>query len=94
VFARPVTSAFAASIMAEAARQHACSARPNAVFGHPATTQTCSGPARSLRVRIAGLFGDTWLSCELEQPHGSAATIVVQTEDWCAAVASALDTAG
>ncbi|MCW2755289.1 MAG: hypothetical protein JWQ32_2700 [Marmoricola sp.] len=94
VFARPVTGAFAASIVAAAAHQRSCTGRPNTIFGKPAMTQVCSGPSRSVRIRQAGLFGDTWLSCEIQASRQSVPVLLRRTDDWCAAVASALDTAG
>ena len=94
VFARPVTGAFAASIVAAARHQPSCANRPNPVFGTPAMTQVCSARSGSVRVRHAGLFGDTWLTCELQAPRTSVPVLVLRTDDWCAAVVSALDTAG
>ncbi|MCW2854893.1 MAG: hypothetical protein JWR52_508 [Marmoricola sp.] len=94
VFARAVTPAFAASIVAGAASERRCSGRPNPVFGRPAMTQVCSGPPGSVRVRHAGLFGDTWLTCEIQASRQSVPVLLLRADDWCAAVASALDTAG
>lgn len=94
VFARPVTAAFAGSVVASAAHVPGCTVKANPVFGKPALTQVCSTPARSVRVRQAGLFGDTWLSCEVQASGQSVAVLTRRSDDWCAAVASALNTAG
>lgn len=92
VFARPVTTAFATSVVAATTHDPGCTGHPNTVFGRPAVTQVCQEPGHAVRMRQAGLFGDTWLSCELQARESSAA-LTRRSNDWCAAIASALNTA-
>ena len=88
VFARPVTSDFAGTLVAQAGRQPDCTAAPARDFGTPAVLQTCTRPSGTERVRRAGLFGDTWLTCELAGPAASRPR--ARLDDWCAAVVAAL----
>jgi hypothetical protein len=88
VFARPVDAGFAQSLVSQAGRQSGCQAGAASVFGSPALLQTCTQAGGIQRVRRAGLFGDTWLTCELAGPAGVRSRL----DDWCAAVVAALDT--
>jgi hypothetical protein len=90
VFARPVTADFAATLVAQAGHEAGCTAQQAPHFGAPALLQTCTRAGATERVRRAGLFGDTWLTCELAGPatgHPRA-----RLDDWCAAVVAALRT--
>jgi hypothetical protein len=86
VFARPVTTAFATSVAGQAVGEQGCTAAQTPGFGSPSVLQTCTLPGNTQRVRRAGLFGDTWLTCELS---GAAADLEKRTDRWCAAVVSA-----
>ena len=88
VFARPVPSAFATSLVGQAGRQPGCTAAAAPVFGSPSVVQTCTLPGNVQRVRRAGLFGDTWLTCEVSGP--TAPDLEKRTDRWCAAVVSAV----
>ena len=62
-------------------------------FGTPTVTQVCRRPGGEQRVRHAGLFGQTWLSCEVSAPSAQATGIRERADAWCVQVANALDTA-
>jgi hypothetical protein len=89
VFARPVDAAFAGALVRQAGRQPGCTAQPTAEFGKPALLQTCTLPGDVQRVRRAGLFGDTWLTCEVSGAASPA--LARRTDRWCAAVVAAVD---
>jgi hypothetical protein len=88
VFARPVTATLAGSLVRQAGRQDGCTAAAAPVFGSPSVLQTCTLTGGVQRVRRAGLFGDTWLTCEVS---GSAEQLPARTDAWCAAVVAAVD---
>ncbi|MGY2874063.1 hypothetical protein ACVW00_001253 [Marmoricola sp. URHA0025 HA25] len=87
VFARPVSPAFATTLVGVDAGQPGCTQAPAPTFGSPATLQSCTLPSDVRRIRRAGLFGDTWLTCEVS---GAAAGLEKRTDQWCAAVVAAL----
>lgn len=94
VFARPVEAAYARSVVAANRGVRGCRTAQGAAYGAPTTTQVCSLPGaagRTQRVRHAGLFGQTWLTCELQGPP--AADLRARADTWCVQVANALDTA-
>lgn len=93
VFARPVTVAEARTLVRRTRRDGDCAFPRSIGFGDPGVTSVCEqdeGPA--IRARLQGLFGDTWLSCELEQPLGArqdgaesdaGADVVRRADRWC-----------
>lgn len=93
VFARPIDAAFARKVISSSTRSTRCRAVPGSLFGKPSTTQTCRFPDGSQRVRHAGLFGQTWLTCEIEASDTSAPRLRSRTDAWCVEVANALNTA-
>ena len=92
VFARPVTAQFARTLTRLAATERGCRARPRTDFGSPGLVQTCTRTSSPLRIRRAGLFGDTWLSCEVSG-RGRSAALRARTDAWCLSVANALNAA-
>jgi hypothetical protein len=94
VFGRPVTAAFARRVAAQASTQRGCRTLDEPSFGDPARLQVCRLPGGVLRVRNAGLFGDTWLSCEVSARGSGADEVRARADTWCVEVANALDTAG
>ena len=62
-------------------------------YGKPTVTQVCRRAGGEQRVRHAGLFGQTWLSCEVAAPSAEAAGIRDRADAWCVQVANALNTA-
>ena len=66
MFARPVDAAFARTGRSRSSRQtEGCRTSPGPAYGDPSVTQTCRLPDGGQRVRHAGLFGQTWLTCEV-----------------------------
>ena len=69
IFGRPVSAGFARVLVHQARREAGCRSRLSADFGRPTVLQRCElaapdGAGREqLRVRRAGLFGATWLTC-------------------------------
>ena len=93
VFARPVEGPFAETVIAAGAKTEGCRTVPGPAYGKPAATQLCLFPGGEQRVRHAGLFGQTWLTCELAATGGEPAELRVRADRWCVEVANALDTA-
>ena len=90
VFARPVTPPFARTLVRSAAKTDGCRSARSA-FGRPAVLETCSRANNKQLARHSGLFGDTWLTCEVTQP-GTRKAATARANAWCLAVAGALDT--
>ena len=67
--------------------------RPGPAYGDPSLTQTCRLPDGTQRVRHAGLFGQTWLTCEVSAPApAEVAEVSDRSERWCVEVANTLNT--
>ncbi|MGO4255904.1 hypothetical protein [Marmoricola sp. RAF53] len=95
VFARPVTAAFGGEVIADGRGKAGCTTQPAATFGNPGALQVCALSGGRTRVRHAGLFGATWLTCELvgkESGQESAQALRADADAWCVAVANSLDT--
>ena len=88
IFARSVTATLATSMVRDAGRQAGCTATTATVFGSPSLLQTCTSPGGLGRERRAGLFGDSWLTCEVSGP---AQQLRARTDAWCAQVVASLD---
>ena len=88
VFARPVAADFAGTLVAQAGKRQGCTSAAASVFGRPALLQTCTVSPGLERVRRAGLFGDTWLTCEVA--GASATRPRARLDAWCATVVAAL----
>jgi outer membrane murein-binding lipoprotein Lpp len=102
VFARPVDAAFARTVIASGARTEGCHTVRGPTFGRPSSTQVCELDGGEQRVRHAGLFGQTWLSCELSTTSDSTdrtgpatgpdAGLRERTDRWCVEIVNALNT--
>ncbi len=93
VFARPVTPAFAKSVITASNKSTGCEAVSGPTFGDPSYTQQCELADGTRRVRHAGLFGQTWLTCEVTAPGDTALSDVRSRADaWSVAVANTLNT--
>jgi hypothetical protein len=90
VFARPVSADLAGTLVGQAGQQQGCTAEQTSTFGAPAVLQTCTLPDGVHRVRRAGLFGDTWVTCEVS--GAASPSLGRRTDHWCAAVIAALST--
>ena len=88
VFARPVTPALARGVVRQAGRERGCSTPQGPGFGSPSLLQVCEADGQR-RVRHAGLFGQTWLTCELDGPDVEDE----RAEQWCVTLVNSLDTA-
>jgi len=96
VFARPVSTTFAGSLVKSAADQPGCRVVKGPKFGKPSVAQLCSLAAAGVqggitRVRYAGLFADTWLACEVTGPRAKKADVKKRAGSWCVNVATTLD---
>jgi len=94
IFARPVDAGFARKSIASSRRMQGCSVGQGPAYGDPSVTQTCRLPDGTRRVRHAGLFGQTWLSCEVADTGAEVAEIRERADRWCVEVVTALDTGG
>jgi hypothetical protein len=92
VFARPVDKRFARAAIASSRKTSGCKVGPGPAYGEPTVTQTCRLPDGTTRVRHAGLFGQTWLTCELASPDGEPDPVRERADQWCVEVANALNT--
>ena len=86
VFARAMDSAEAEEALAHTPK--GCEQAEGDTFGSPSARWTCrlDGGAG---VRLAGLVGDTVLTCEV---HGGVADLDQRASNWCSSVLSALAT--
>lgn len=87
IYARPVTAEFAQAVLDKTAKRPGCTVEPGPQFGTPHQRQTCTLADGTTRVRISGLFKDTFVTCEVA---GSAAVQVLRTRtsSWCVQVAN------
>ena len=92
VFARPVDAAFARTAIASSRRTKGCRVTDTPSYGEPSLAQTCREPDGSARVRHAGLFGQTWLSCEVADPTDAPPAVRDRADRWCVEVVNALNT--
>jgi hypothetical protein len=93
VFARPVDARFAQQVVSSSRSTAGCRVVSGPAYGKPTLTQVCRRAGGEQRVRHAGLFGQTWLSCELSAPSADAKGIRERADAWCVEVANALNTA-
>jgi hypothetical protein len=90
VFAGPVDRTTARGVIRQARTATACHLVAGPTYGDPSLTQVCEVPG-SARVRHAGLFGDSWLTCEVLDAEPVAA-VRARADAWCVEVANALNT--
>ena len=93
LFARPVDPGFARSVVASATRIKGCRTIAGPPYGKPATSQSCALAGGRQRLRHAGLFGQTWLTCELATSDVEQGELSDRADAWCSEVANALNTA-
>jgi hypothetical protein len=63
-------------------------------FGSPHQQQNCTLSDGTKRVRLAGLFKDTFLTCQVQAPAKvDDKTLSERTYDWCVQVANATNIA-
>jgi hypothetical protein len=101
IFARPVGSSEARTLVRRARRGRSCAFPDLLVFGAPGLSSVCEvrrpGEAPvAVRTRLQGLFGDSWLGCEVSEPLGRDVgdepdgDVVLRTEQWCTEVVTAV----
>lgn len=90
IYAPPVGAALARAVAQQAAHERDCHDVNGPAFGTPSVVQVCSASG-SQRVRHAGLFTDTWLSCEVGD-QAPVAQVRRRADAWCVAIATALNT--
>jgi hypothetical protein len=107
VFARPVLASEASRFVRRTRRAPGCAVPESLVFASPGVTSVCrvpaprSGGGPAVRARLEGLFGDTWLGCEVSEPlrateaSGTAspttrAGVLQRAEQWCTEVVTAV----
>jgi hypothetical protein len=93
VFARPVNTDFARSVIASGKKTKGCRTIAGPPYGKPAETQLCRLAGGEQRLRHAGLFGQTWLTCDLAATDPEQAALRDRADRWCSEVANALNTA-
>jgi hypothetical protein len=90
VFARPVGAAFGRLVVRAERSEPGCALTRGPRFGHPSLSQRCE-LSGATRIRRAGLFGSSWLTCEVTDvtPRRQLSN---RTDAWCVEIANALNT--
>jgi hypothetical protein len=91
VFAPPADTQLARQVVRDARTHQGCRLVHGPAFGDPSLTQVCT-LATGVRVRHAGLFGTTWLSCEISD-SAPAPVVRKRADAWCVQIANTLNTA-
>lgn len=92
-FAPPVSRTLAHAVVTRSRQQdqrQRCHDLSGPPFGQPSLTELCSDGGTH-RVRHAGLFGDTWLTCEVADAAPVRA-VRHRADAWCVQVANVLNT--
>jgi hypothetical protein len=89
IFARPVDESFARTIIDAARPQKRCRITGGG-FGTVGLSQECPAANGATRVRHAGLFGQTWLTCQVTGVDDVSA----RAELWCSSLINELNTKG
>jgi hypothetical protein len=97
VFAQPVRRSLASHLVRDARAEKGCRlVHHGPGFGTPSVTTAC--PVRRPRGRVVtvrGLYGDTWLTCQLTLPADTGADDPVRrTQRWCVSVVTGLGARG
>lgn len=92
IYARPVTAQFAQAVLDKTAKRPGCKVEAGPEFGTPHQRQTCTLADGTTRVRISGLFTDTFVNCEVAGKAKPQA-LSDRTDAWCVQVANATNLA-
>jgi hypothetical protein len=106
VFARPVQRHEARMLVRRARQRRDCAFPQALTFGRPGLTSVCEisaakGTPRLVRARFEGLFGDSWVGCEVSEPMdrpGSAGgahprrDVLQRADAWCVDVVTTVGT--
>lgn len=90
IYAPPIRPALARSVVRQSEHAPHCHDTPGPAFGKPDLLEVCS-LAGSRRVRHAGLFGDTWLTCEVSD-QAPLRQLRRRADAWCVDIATTLNT--
>jgi len=94
IYARPITSDFAKAVLKKTSGRKGCTAEKGPDFGSPHHQQNCTLPDGTKRVRLAGLFDDTFLTCQVQAPATESEKKLAKRADaWCVQVANATNIA-
>ena len=94
IYARPITSEFAKAVLDKTSHRKGCTAQAGPTFGSPHGRQDCRLPDGTKRVRLAGLFKDTYLTCQVQAPaKEDDHTLAERADAWCVEVANATNIA-
>ncbi len=94
IYARPITSEFATMVLDKTSHREDCTPEKGPQFGTPHQQQNCELPDGSRRVRLAGLFKDTYLTCQVQGPAKEDHQVLLErTNAWCVQVANATNIA-
>ena len=90
VFAAPVTRTAALALAREAVGTGCRQLSDAPGFGSPSAASVCRvGTGSATAVTLRGLFGSSWLSCQLSARRGAGtADLVRRAERWCVQVAT------
>lgn len=88
-YAPPVRPALARAVVGQAGSEPGCHEVHGPTFGQPSLTQVCARGGTQ-RVRHAGLFGDTWLTCEVTDA-APAQAVRRRADAWCVDIANTLN---
>jgi hypothetical protein len=92
VFAAPVSTPRARGLVRELRGEQGCEAAPTGTtYGTPGLTRVCTGDGE-VGASLRGLFGDTWVTCEVTDRGGPGDVEAVESraEQWCVHVATTL----
>lgn len=97
VFARPVPHSEASTLVRRERRRRGCTFEAAGGFGTPGLRSVCKVPAKdsgtAVRARLEGLFGDSWVGCEVSAPTAEAPSrkeLSRRAERWCVDVVAAI----
>lgn len=82
VFARPVARPEADSLVRRERHERDCTFPKPVGFGSPSLTSLCERSS-TVRARLEGLFGDTWVGCELSGPSETRRALARRAVAWC-----------
>lgn len=91
-FAPPVAADQGAKLAKAAARAPGCTAASGGpAFGSPSLALTCTAKDGTATASYRGLFGDTWLVCQVTRPAGATWDVADRAGRWCVGVLEGLD---
>jgi hypothetical protein len=95
VFARPVDAVLARKVIAAGKEKKGCRTVAGPSYGDPSATQVCRLPGGESRLRHSGLFGATWLTCQISTKGADTAPADLRrrADRWCVEVVNAVNTA-